>query len=447
MSTAPISQWMIRELPAQAAADPIIRLPASPRRLGGEFAVAEAASRLTRFFGFHHGLMRALAGRLATLSQLDLKIEIAHHIYLHAEACRTLRERIGELRAPPPERSGKLDALTPLFREIEAAPCTPALVLATHETIGRRLLAAEINYALRTDALADEPSLRVLSRIAAELEPAVDLGGVVLAGFREAGWSSADSEVWIQRVRAHLSALGGVTGDDRPTLAPSMAPRYLRPTVARRDPRFKLAAGVSGNGGDEPGDGRPRSEHERQRLALLRSQRDRQGAMETFASLLYDLPEAPFEWQMDLARFQWDEARHAEIGHQALRKLGHDPFELVPGAAAGDRGPVAPTLAFEQISAFVELEVDSHLRSFVERARAAGDREHAMVFDFIDGDQMLHLHRGGAWRRTALSRHPVARSGGLVCGGSGDGRDGDRPSAAPTLAAPIVDDLEETLEP
>lgn len=388
---------------AVRTSDYTLRLPPSPRRLGGELTVADAAFRLQRFFGIHRGLMRAIAGRLMSVAELELKIELPCHLYLHAEACRALRDRLCELRGGSPELSPQLADVSPLFQEVLAAPSTPDFVLATHGIVGRSLLEAEREYIRRTDGLCDQPSVRVLSRILQDIGPAIEYGQIVVGAFEQVGYRRDDHRSWLSRVEAHLAAIGGVAGDQPRGKAPLPPPPFERPLACARDPRMTTFHEPRSSRRDEVAE-KCKDEHERERLSHLRTQRDELDAVETFANVLFDMPEAPFDFQMDLARFIWDEARHAEIGHQALARLGIDPFD-VPCAVMGInvRAPLPPDLAFAQISTFGELPMVGPMQRFVEHAYAGGDREHAMMMDFIHSDELIHVRHGRAWLRGALS--------------------------------------------
>lgn len=389
---------------AVRAGDYTLRLPVSPRRLGGQLSVSEATFQLQRFFGVHRGLMRAIAGRLMGIAEMELKIELPYHLYLHAEACRALRERLCELRGGSPEQSHELSEVAPLFDEVLAAPSTPDLVLAVHGIVGKSLLDAERDYMRRTDGLCDQPSVRVLSRIVQDLAPVLEYGQIVVGAFEQVGYRREDHRSWLGRVEAHLAAIGGVAGDAPRGQAPPPAPAFERPTACARDPRMSTFHEPRSARQDDGLGARCEDDHQRARLSLLRTQRDELDAVETFANVLFDMPEAPFDFQMDLARLIWDEARHAEIGHQAIARLGLDPFE-VPCSVMGInvRAPLPPDVAFAQISTFGELPMVGPMARFVEQAYANGDREHAMVMDFIHSDEVLHVRHGRAWMRGALS--------------------------------------------
>src|ERR1700674_4479881 len=54
-------------------------------------------------------------------------------------------------------------------------------------------------------------------------------------------------------------------------------------------------------------------------------------AMEAAGRTLFDFPDAPWEFQLDMARQVWDESRHAEIFQRLLEYMGGEPGEFPEG--------------------------------------------------------------------------------------------------------------------
>src|SRR6516225_9233325 len=52
-------------------------------------------------------------------------------------------------------------------------------------------------------------------------------------------------------------------------------------------------------------------------------------AMEAAGRTLFDFPDAPWEFQLDMARQVWDESRHAEIFSRLLEYMGAKPGDYV----------------------------------------------------------------------------------------------------------------------
>src|SRR5579875_1402754 len=52
-------------------------------------------------------------------------------------------------------------------------------------------------------------------------------------------------------------------------------------------------------------------------------------AMEAAGRTLFDFPDAPWEFQLDMARQVWDESRHTEIFEGLLAYMGAEPGDYV----------------------------------------------------------------------------------------------------------------------
>src|SRR5260370_22033787 len=52
-------------------------------------------------------------------------------------------------------------------------------------------------------------------------------------------------------------------------------------------------------------------------------------AMEAAGRTLFDFPDAPWEFQLDMARQVWDESRHTEIFQRLLEYMGAEPGDSV----------------------------------------------------------------------------------------------------------------------
>jgi hypothetical protein len=377
--------------------------PRSPRRLGGELSVEEAAGRLSRLASVHHMLMRTLAAWIIQIPEFEVKIEAAHHLYLHAEAARSIRQRLIELRVPPASLDAHTDErVRMLTAEIELSHDAPELLVATHGVMTKHLLDAVRRYTALTDGLADLPTIRLLRQIESDLVDMQRWGEASIQAYVDGGRDEAPLRLWREHLESLLLHIGGIMGDaprgEKPALRQESEPPFRRRIGCARDDRFntfhhtrdyrKADCLIEGDA----------DEYERQRLELIRVQRDEIDAIETFANVLYDLTCAPFDFQMDLARFIWDEARHAEIGHQSLAHLGYDPFEVPCGVIGINvRSPLAPTLALAQISIFGELNIVGPMRRLSQSAYKRNDDMTGITFDFIHADELIHLRRGRAW--------------------------------------------------
>jgi hypothetical protein len=388
--------------------------PPSPRRLGGTLSVEEATHRLTKLFSFHRMLMRTLAGWIIQIPEFEVKVEIAHHLYMHAEAARSIRGRLIELRVSPASFDSHEDKKALLVgSEIEHSHNAAELIAAIHCVVAKHLLDAARQYERLTDGLADLPTVRVLRRIALDLEEICSWGETAVRAYTKGGLDEEALALWRGHIESLLLHVSGVMGDresgERPQLRQEKEPQFRRQIGCARDDRFILFHHTRDYSKADPLAASEQGDYEGKRLELIRVQRDEIDAIETFANVLYDLPSPPFDLQMDLARFIWDEARHAEIGHQSLSRLGFDPYDVPCGVIGINvRSPLPPELALAQISVFGELNIVGPMRRLSQSAYQRGDRDTGITFDFIHADELIHLRRGRAWLKAISPNKDLA---------------------------------------
>ncbi|MEZ4302439.1 MAG: DUF455 family protein [Polyangiaceae bacterium] len=230
-------------------------------------------------------------------------------------------------------------------------------------------------------------------------------GGEVVDAFIRAGESRDALDAWCLHLNRLIDDLGGVDGSRQGGAREPIELRsaskgpFRRAARCARDERFTTFHHTRRYRGDEDLASPPDAgSFERERLEVIRVQRDELDAVETFANVLFDLEGAPFELQMLLARFIWDEARHSETGQQSLERLGYDPFEVPCGVIGIHvRSPLPPLLSFAQINTFGELNQVGHLKKIAAEAYRAGDLSTGRAIDFIHADEMLHVREGRRW--------------------------------------------------
>ncbi len=374
--------------PLHASAGPPRRTPTLPpvgENFRGSADVAAAAEQLKNLHDFHLELMRTLAGVLIGVEEFETKIELAHQLYLHAEIASHLKRRLWELRVKESAVGAVSDHPQRVCRELLHSQCTGELLVG-YSVILDKLLHARDAYRQQADPVLDRPSIKLLNRFEPELITARKWLDKACASY-------AEVEAGSQQFGRHMAHL--LEPDFTGPWLQDQHPRFKRTVKCGRDPRFKtfhhsreyLKNDTLDESGSDP--------YERDRLELIRVQRDELDAIETFANVLFDLEDAPFDTLLSLARFVEDEARHAEAGHIALLELGFDPFSI-PCSIIGInvRAPMPPTLAFAQINIFGELNIVSRLRDLSRRAEARGDVRFARMFDFIHADELSHVRHG-----------------------------------------------------
>lgn len=390
-----------REAAAERRSSFPYRFPRDGRLLGGKFSVAENARRLLRFFYFERRLMQALGAWTLSIPEFEVKLETGRHIFYHADAARLLRERLSEQELRLKDIDAFRDAEIDRFiEEMLSANGAPELLAGVHQVLGRALATAYRHNIDDTDPVTDVPTIRCLRRILADYEPMLAWADAALAAYTDGGVDESPLAVWRWHLQRLLACIGGVTGSDARTEAPtplrSEAKPFERGTVPLRDVRFDT---FKNTGDYDVADGQerfPKDSYEALRLRFIRTQRDEVDAIEAFGTFIWDIRFKDFQAEYDLARITWDEARHTEIGHRALLAAGYDPFELrnrLVGSTC--RGPMEPAFAMAEINLFGEVAVLKTINQLIDTARDRHDELLRHISDFIRSDERTHVRKGG----------------------------------------------------
>jgi hypothetical protein len=377
------------------------QFPRDGRHLGGKFTVAENARRLLRFFYLERRLMQALGAWTLSIPEFEVKLETGRHIFWHADAARLLRERLSEQELRVKDIDTFRDAEIDRFiEEVLSAKDSPELLVGVHQVLGRALATAYRHHIDDTDPVTDVPTIRCLHRILADCEPMLDWADAALAAYVEGGVDESQLAVWRWHLQRLLASIGGVTGCDPRTEAPtpmrSATKPFERGTVPLRDVRFDT---FKTTGDYDVADGQerfPKDSYEALRLRFIRTQRDEVDAIEAFGTFIWDIRFKNFQAEYDLARITWDEARHTEIGHRALLAAGYDPFELrnrLTGSTC--RGPMDPAFAMAEINLFGEVGVLKTINQLIDAAADRHDELLRHISDFIRSDERTHVRKGG----------------------------------------------------
>lgn len=376
------------------------RFPKDRRQLGGKFSVEENARRLLRFFYLERRLAQALGAWTLSIPEFEVKLESGRHIFYHADAARSLRERLHEQEMRLAEIDHYRDAEIDLLVEELLCASDPAeLLVGLHQVAGQALETAYRHHIDDTDPVTDAPTIRVLRRILEDYAPMLEWAGEAIAAYIEGGVDESALATWRWHLSRVLGSIGGVTGADPRQAAPdplrSAVKPFQRGTVPLRDGRFDT---FKNTGDYDTADGQerfPKESYENLRLRFIRTQRDEVDAIEAFGTFLWDIRFKDFQAEYDLARITWDEARHTEIGHRALLAAGYDPFELrnrLTGSTC--RGPMEPAFAMAEINLFGEVGVLKTINNLIDTAREREDALMAHIADFIRADERTHVRKG-----------------------------------------------------
>ena len=121
-------------------------------------------------------------------------------------------------------------------------------------------------------------------------------------------------------------------------------------------------------------------------------------AMEGAGRTVYDFPDAPWEFTMDMARQVWDESRHLEIYLRLLEHLdgypGEYPETTILWRCACAEDAAARVAGVNRGLEGLACDVFNQL---VHIARKLGDPIIERSVDFVLADEITHVRMGSRW--------------------------------------------------
>ena len=328
----------------------------------------------------------------------EVKQALARHLWEDAEHMWSLAERTKELRGSSGMLRSEPDVvLAAALREIAAAPSETAYVAGVYRVIKPALIAAFRLYMQETNALADQPTVRLLRHILLEEEEQIVLMEERLAEVLTEPGCRVEAEDWCTHLSAWLAACGSLLGTEEPqgTRPPSRAGSGpTLPAFPGRDDRFPAVL-------EHKGDAAARAQGGRIRW-MMRVRMYEMAAAEVPASVLFDRPEMPLEFYRDAARHIWDEVRHSMFGQAAIEADGHTIDEY--SAFVGDyswsiRRPAAERYAWLTIgleNAFMRYPPGK--REEYEYCRDEAQHPLMTLFQDYDwADEVVHAQLGRQW--------------------------------------------------
>jgi uncharacterized ferritin-like protein (DUF455 family) len=354
--------------------------------------VDESARLLKRLYLAEREVMRSLGAWHLAISNWDLKVRVPRDWWqdsLHADA---LRSRVLELRYPKRDvDTGHDEALVGFLGELTRARTDAEYALGIYGVVKPALIAAYRAYLAGGDALNDAPSVQQIKHILideeAQLEEIQPIIALLSTEERDA------AQPWLEQLRMHLAAIGGLLDDGpRGDVPVSDRPAFQIPRVAVRDPRF-LPARV-----ESPGR-RPTSPREEQVWVAI-DHANEVWAAEVPGAMFWHFETMPWQFYLDVARWGYDEMRHAQMGMRRLEAWGFemgvdypmvgDPYHAVLEKGGDLLDVVALLYYFERMAPPIKQR---------EKARydELGDVATAQDTDYDWADEAIHLRYGYTW--------------------------------------------------
>jgi uncharacterized ferritin-like protein (DUF455 family) len=130
-------------------------------------------------------------------------------------------------------------------------------------------------------------------------------------------------------------------------------------------------------------------------------------AMEAAGRTLFDFPDSPWEFQLDMARQVWDECRHAEIYMKLLEYAGswygEFPESEVLWSCTQADDPAARVAGINRGLEGLACDVFEQL---IRLAQRMGDKVIERSIDYVLADEITHVRMGSKWMRKLCEGDP-----------------------------------------
>ena len=130
-------------------------------------------------------------------------------------------------------------------------------------------------------------------------------------------------------------------------------------------------------------------------------------ALEAAGRTLWDYPDAPWDFKMNMARQCWDEARHVQVYEKLIEHVGGDIGEFPENTFLFEASCVDdPALRVTGVNRCLEGLACDAFRSLIDYARSEGDALMAQAIDFVLADELTHVRFGSEWVKQFTADDP-----------------------------------------
>ena len=361
----------------------------------------ESASILKRFFFCEEALIRGMAGWLAAIEPLDLKLLLPRAIWEDAQTAEALRRRVFELHYPSRLMEIGDDApLVDLFEAARHAPNVAAYLLGAVQVLMPALGAGYRAYLKAADDIGDGPTKRFLDLAVTEKDRQItELGPHIDALVAQDAATRDAASAWAAALRRRMDALHGIRLTPPPSPADTLSLPGARPFAVIEqpgsDPRFHRGRFYWPDNVD-PSYGYGEGITLQLRSAV--SHLNEVWAVET-AGVILEAFAQPLGWEFvaDAARWVYDESRHCRMGLTRLRDWGFADEELPIGtfiyAGARDQDPL---YRMGMLFYFETKNIGKKTKR-TEAFAGYGDAASQHDMDFDWADEGMHAAYGKRW--------------------------------------------------
>jgi len=284
-------------------------------------SVEACAARLHRLAYAEERLMLLEAAHIVTTPEWDVKLLLGRLQFEEAQHAGQLKNRLTELRVSKNKayKAPDDESLQLVFDEAMYSAGTVELLAALVHVFKPALLRAYQNYLNQTNGLADHPTVRLLKIAVAEEEEALALLQAAYQDIIQTPEQQAQAEEWAAALRKLLAAAGDIDGTG------SANPQALRPVRATR--RYEIPKKLARDDTFNKIWDFVHVENQQvaERLAQIIATRLAEiSAAEGLAYVLWETPNQPWQFYVDISRHLWDEIRHTIFGEVATEDVFDD---------------------------------------------------------------------------------------------------------------------------
>ena len=130
-------------------------------------------------------------------------------------------------------------------------------------------------------------------------------------------------------------------------------------------------------------------------------------ALEGAGRSLWDFPEAPWVFKMNMARQCWDEARHVQIYEKLIEHAGGEIGEFPESTFLFETScHDDPVLRVTGVNRCLEGLACDAFRSLIEYAKGMDDELLAQAVDYVLADELTHVRFGSNWVKAFTKGDP-----------------------------------------
>jgi uncharacterized ferritin-like protein (DUF455 family) len=342
---------------------------------------AETIRKLKDFASLLSQVVQLLAKWTIDIPEIEVKILMADHMFRDVTSVQKMRERLDSLGAQVQGWPMSGDYMADVLRKASVLEGTAEKVFFMYRVLKSRVCQSMQAHLAATHLIWDEPTVRILTEIIADLQQQI------------AEAANTYDALCLLFPETYQSPLSEVMWDAAREPYPVMENMDLRlPELPARDSRFSKF--IEGTVAPEP-------QTEEQRSIFLMNM-NLMGVeittIEACSRTIIEFPEMPWEFVMDMARQNWDEARHAMTFYIRFHELGGklDQYPITHKLWRMSTGqPLAVRLGVHQ--RIGEWHGVDGALWHAEQFRKRGDLVTARIFDYVALDEITHVRFGNKW--------------------------------------------------